>query len=123
MTVLLWVLQVLLAAMFAVAGVMKSTQPIPELAERLPYVKDLAPGMVRFIGVAEMAAALGLILPAATGIATVLTPLAATGLVVVMALAAGFHARRGEYSAIAFNAALLVLAAVVAWGRFGPHSL
>ncbi|MFI0449212.1 DoxX family protein [Actinomadura sp. 6N118] len=123
MNVSLWVLQVLLAAMFAMAGVMKSTQPIPKLAGSLPYVKDLPVGTVRLIGVAELAAALGLILPAATGIATILTPLAATGLVVTMVLAAGFHARRGEYSAIAFNAVLLLLAAVVAWGRFGPHSL
>ncbi len=122
MNIFLWVLQALLAAMFAMAGVMKSTQPIEKLAGSLPYVKDLAPGTVRLIGVAELAAALGLILPAAAGIATVLTPLAATGLIVVMVLAAGFHYRRKEYSSIAFNAALLALAAVVAWGRSGPYA-
>ncbi|WP_406435249.1 DoxX family protein [Streptomyces sp. NBC_00631] len=58
----------------------------------------------------------------ATGIAPVLTPLAATGLVVVMVLAAITHARRKEPGAIAFNAVLLILAALVAWGRFGPYS-
>jgi hypothetical protein len=63
-----------------------------------------------------------LILPAATGIAPKLTPLAATGLVVLMVLAAITHARRKEPSAIAFNAVLLVPAAVVAWGRFGPYA-
>ncbi|WP_306457962.1 DoxX family protein [Streptomyces sp. SA15] len=58
----------------------------------------------------------------ATDIAPVLTPLAATGLVVVMVLAAITHARRKEPGAIAFNAVLLILAALVAWGRFGPYS-
>ncbi|MFI0968443.1 DoxX family protein, partial [Streptomyces sp. NPDC021080] len=80
------------------------------------------PATVRFIGIVEFAAALGLILPAATGIAPVLTPLAATGLAVTMILAAVAHARRKEPSAIVFNAVLLVLAALVAWGRFGPYS-
>lgn len=108
--------------MFATAGVMKTTQPIDRLAGALPYTKDLAPGTVRLIGAAELAAALGLVLPAATGIAVLLTPLAAVGLAVVMALAGTFHLRRREYSAIGMNAVLLALAVVVAWGRFGPYS-
>jgi hypothetical protein len=62
------------------------------------------------------------ILPAATGIAVVLTPLAATGLAVTMVLAGFVHARRKEPSGIATNAALLALAVVIAWGRFGPYS-
>src|ERR1044072_64011 len=107
MKVLLWVLQGLLAAMFAMAGVMKATQPIDKLAGTLPYAKDLAPGTVRLIGAVERAAALVLLPPAATGIAVVLTPLAAVGLAVVMVLAGAFHIRRGEYSAIGLNAVLL----------------
>lgn len=122
MNVFLWILQAVLAAMFAMAGVMKSTQPKDKLVEKLPWVADFSPATVRFIGIVEFAAALGLILPAATDIAPVLTPLAATGLVVVMILAAITHTRRKEPSAIAFNAVLLALAAVVAWGRFGPYS-
>ena len=51
-----------------------------------------------------------------------LTPLAATGLVVQMVLAAATHLRRKELSNIAVNAVLLALAAFVAWGRFGPYS-
>jgi hypothetical protein len=78
---------------------------------------------VKLIGTAELAAALGLILPAAARVAPVLTPLAATGLVVLMVLAAITHARRREPGGIAVNAVLLVLAAVVAWGRFGPYAL
>jgi uncharacterized membrane protein len=122
MSVVLWVLQALLAAMFGLAGVMKSTQPKEKLAKNLPWVGDVSLGTVRFIGVMELLAALGLILPAATGIATVLTPLAAIGLAVIMVLAAGFHARRKEPSGIVMNVVVLVVAAVVAWGRFGPYS-
>lgn len=123
MNVFLWIVQAVLAAMFAMAGVMKSTQPKAKLVEKLPWVADFSPATVRLIGVVELAAALGLILPAATGIAPLLTPLAATGLAVVMLLAAATHTRRREPSAIAFNAVLLVLAALVAWARFGPYSL
>lgn len=122
MNVFLWIVQAVLAAMFAMAGVMKSTQPKDNLVGRLPWTADFSQATVRFIGIMEFAAALGLILPAATGIAPVLTPLAATGLVVVMVLAAIAHARRREPGAIAFNALLLILAALVAWGRFGPYS-
>lgn len=123
MNILLWILQAVLAAMFLMAGVMKSTQPKAKLADKLPWVEDFSPGTVRFIGIAELAAGLGLILPAATGIAPILTPLAATGLVIVMIGAMITHARRKEPGAIAFNAVLLIAAAVIAWGRFGPYSL
>jgi len=95
---------------------------VSELDRRSTAADLVSPATVRFIGVVELAAALGLILPAATGIARVLTPVAATGLAVTMVLAAITHARRKEPSAIAFNAVLLVLAAVVAWGRFGPYA-
>jgi uncharacterized membrane protein YphA (DoxX/SURF4 family) len=122
MNVFLWILQAVLALMFAMAGVQKATQPKDKLVTRLPWVADFAQGTVRFIGIAELAGALGLILPAATGIAPVLTPLAAVGLAVIMVLAAITHARRKEPGAIAFNAALFVVAVVIAWGRFGPYS-
>ena len=123
MNVALWILQVVLAVSFALAGIMKLTQPKEKLVGRLPWVEDFPPATVKLIGSAEAAAALGLILPAATGIASVLAPLAATGMVVLMVLAAITHVRRKEPSAIAFNALLLVLAAVVAWGRFGPYAV
>lgn len=123
MNVFLWILQALLAAMFAMAGVTKSTRPKQQLASQLPWVEDFSPRLVRFIGAAELAAALGLILPAATGIAPILTPLAATGLAIIMAGAIAVHARRKEPQAIAFNTVLLIAAAAVAWFRFGSHSL
>jgi uncharacterized membrane protein YphA (DoxX/SURF4 family) len=122
MNVFLWILQAVLAVMFGMAGVMKSTQPKDKLAARLPWVEDFSPAVVRFIGVAELAAALGLILPAALDIAPILTPLAASGLVIIMVGAMITHVRRKEPGAIVFNAVLLIVAAVIAWGRFGPYS-
>ena len=123
MNVFLWILQWLLAVAFAVAGVLKSTQPKEKLAPQMPWVEDFSQPTVRFIGVAEFLGALGLVLPALTGIAPILTPLAATGIAVIMLLAALVHARRKEPSGISVTAVLLVLAAIVAWGRFGPYAL
>lgn len=69
-----------------------------------------------------MVAALGLILPAVTGIATVLTPLAAVGVALIMIGAVITHARRAEWQNVGFNVVLLAVAIVIAWGRFGPYA-
>jgi uncharacterized membrane protein YphA (DoxX/SURF4 family) len=122
MNIALWVVQIVLALMFAMAGAMKSSQPREKLLPRLPWVEDFSTPIVRFIGVAELLGAIGLVLPAATGIAPVLTPLAATGLAVIMIGAIVTHGRRREPSAIAFNVVLLIGLVLVAWGRFGPYA-
>lgn len=114
----LWILQVILAAMFLMAGFTKVSTPIEELTTMMPWVADMPLAVVRFIGASEILGALGLLLPSLLRIKPVLTPVAATGLVTVMVLAALFHASRGEFSSIGFNVVLASLAAVVAWGRF-----
>jgi putative oxidoreductase len=114
----LWVVQVLLALNFGLAGVMKSSAPIAELAQRMAWAGVLPEPLVRFIGVSELLGAIGLILPAATRIKPGLTPLAAAALLLVMVLAALFHISRGELSALPINATLGALAAFVAWGRW-----
>jgi hypothetical protein len=83
-------------------------------------VEDVSLPTLRLIGVVEVLGAVGLILPAATGIAPNLTPIAATGLALVMVLAVFRHLGREEYGAIAFTAVLLILSIIVAGGRFGP---
>ncbi|MEU6251361.1 DoxX family protein [Streptomyces sp. NPDC047043] len=122
MNVFLWIVQGVLAAVFATSGLIKTTKSREQLIPQLLWVSDVRTPVVRLIGIAEFAAALGLFLPGALDIGTVLTPPAATGLAVIMVLAMGLHARRREPAAIAFNAVLLVLAALVMWGRFGPHA-
>jgi uncharacterized membrane protein len=123
MNILLWILQGLLALAFLAAGVMKTTQPKEKLAPNMPWVNDFSSGTVKFIGAAEGLGALGLILPAVTGIAVILTPIAAAGLALTMLLAAVYHVRKGEYAALVPNGVLFLLAAVIAWGRFGPWPL
>ncbi|MGI5289939.1 DoxX family protein [Nonomuraea polychroma] len=123
MNVALWVVAGLLSLVFLAAGLMKISQPKEKpAASGMAWTEDFSPGAVKAIGTLELLAAIGLILPAALGIVPVLTPLAATGLVVVMIGAAVTHARRKEHQMILVNLVLLALAAVVAWGRFGPYS-
>jgi uncharacterized membrane protein YphA (DoxX/SURF4 family) len=119
----LWIIAGLLAAAFLAAGLMKVSQPKEKLAASgMGWTDGFSPGGVKAIGAVEVLAAVGLILPAALGIAPVLVPLAAVGLVLLMIGAAITHARRHELPMIAGNAVLLALAAVVVWGRFGPYS-
>lgn len=123
MNVVLWIIAGVLAAAFLGAGLMKVAQPKEKLAASgMGWTEDFNAGAVKTIGALEILAAIGLILPAALGIASVLTPLAALGLALLMIGAAIVHARRNESQMIVANAVLLVLALVVVWGRFGPYS-
>ncbi|MEH7253268.1 DoxX family protein [Neobacillus niacini] len=117
MNIALWIVQILLALMFLMAGSTKAFT-YEKAKASMPWVQDTSKGLVIFIGVAELLGALGLILPLALRIAPILTPLAALGLGVVMILAAGFHAKRKENKAIGMNIILLALALFVAIGRF-----
>src|SRR5688500_15122771 len=82
----LWIVQVLLAALFAFAGAVKLVTPIEEMA--LPFA--LPAVFIRFIGLCEVLGALGLVLPGLVRIRPDLTPLAAGGLAVLMVGAAMF---------------------------------
>lgn len=123
MNVALWVVQGVLAAFFLAAGIAKITRSREKLAAMMPWVEQFSPRVVRLIGVAEVAGALGLVLPAATDIAPVLTPIAATGLGLLMVLAMTLHTRRKEPQGVVLNVILLLALVFVAWGRFGPYSL
>jgi uncharacterized membrane protein YphA (DoxX/SURF4 family) len=122
MNVVLWIVAGALALAFLTAGLTKLTQPKEKLRANMAWVEDFSPGVIKAIGGLEVLAAVGLILPAALDVVPVLVPLAAVGLVVLMAGAAITHARRKEFPMIAINLVLLVLAAVVVWGRLGPYS-
>ncbi|WP_430780300.1 DoxX family protein [Actinoplanes sp. G11-F43] len=123
MNVVLWVVASLLAAAFLAAGAMKALQPKEKLAASgLAWAEDFSAGQVKAIGAVEVLGAVGLVLPALIGIAPVLVPVAATGLAVAMAGAVVVHIRRGEIPGAAPAVVLLLLAAFVAWGRFGPYA-
>ena len=119
MNIALWVVQILLALAFAMVGIMKVTQPIEKLEPRMGgWVKDVGSRGVRLIGTLEILGAIGLILPAVTGILPWLTPVAAVGLAMIMVGAMIAHGRRGEYSPIGVNVVLLLLTLFVIYGRF-----
>ena len=118
MGIALWVAQVLLAVAFLGAGATKLMQPKEKLAKNMGWVEDFSQPTVRIIGALEVLGAIGVVLPALTGILPWLTPLAALGLVLLMIGAALTHLRRTEYGYIAMNVVLLVLAAFVAYGQF-----
>ncbi len=121
MNVLLWIITSVLAALFLAAGVTKLTQPKEKLVSMMGWTEDFSAGTLKLIGALEVLAAVGLIGPALLGIAPVLVPLAAVGLVLIMVGAVITHARRRELPMIAGNVILLALAVVVVWGRFGPY--
>ncbi len=118
MKIALWIVQFLLALAFGMAGAMKAFTPAPELIEAMPWVGDAGVAVARIAGLAEVAGAIGLILPALTRIKPQLTAWAGVGLATVMLLAAGFHVTRGELFMLGPNFVLGALAAFVAWGRF-----
>lgn len=114
----LWIAQILAGALFAMAGVMKLSQPIDKLAARMTWVPRVPPAEVRFIGACELAGGLGLILPWATHMVPLLTPIAAVALALVMLLAIVHHLRHGEAKMVPLNLVLGGLALFVAWGRW-----
>jgi uncharacterized membrane protein YphA (DoxX/SURF4 family) len=115
MRIVLWVLQVLLAAMFVWHGLLYVAPP----AEMVDMMNSMiAPGFRMFIGAAELLAAVGLILPAATRILPWLTPLAAAGLMIITGSATVFHLSRGETSNAIFTVVLFLLATIVAYMRW-----
>ncbi|MEU6720994.1 DoxX family protein [Nonomuraea sp. NPDC046802] len=122
MNVFLWVVQALLAASFGMSGLAKLTRPKDKLVGKYPWMETFSQAAVRLIGVMEVLGAVGLIVPVLTGIAPVLTPIAAAGLAVMMILAAILHLRRKEPSGLPATVILFALAALVAWGRFGPYA-
>jgi putative oxidoreductase len=114
MNILLWVLQLLLALAFAAHGWMMLF-PSPEIAVQMNA--NLPRWFSLFIGVAELAAAVGLTLPGLTRIMPFFVTWAAAGIMIIMVSATGYHAARGEYSSSAATFVLLLMATFLVYGR------
>ncbi|MBV8300290.1 MAG: DoxX family protein [Candidatus Dormibacteraeota bacterium] len=124
MNLALWMLAGVLATVFVVAS---STKLVLSKATLLRiggavgrWVEDFDPATLKAIGVLELLAATGLILPAALHIAQIVVPLAACGAVLLFGGAAFMRFRRGERATMLGDLLYLAMAAFVAWGRFGP---
>jgi hypothetical protein len=113
--VLLWVLQFLLAAAFFAHGWLVLAPP-PEIGAQM--LASFPRGFWVFLGVAEVAAAFGLIVPGATRILPWLVTWAAAGLMVVMISATIYHTVRGEISSAFITLLLLAMATFVAYMRW-----
>ena len=115
----LWIVQALLAAIFLTAGLTKLTQPRLTLAAGpMSWAAEVDDQQFRTIGLLEVLGAVGLILPAALGIAPALTALAAVGLALTMVGAIVTHLRMGEPERLVMPILVLVLALIVAIERF-----
>ena len=115
LNVVLWMLQLLLAAAFLAHGWLMLAPPADMVAL---MNEQIGPNLRIFIGVAEVLAAVGLIAPGVTGILPWLTPLAAAGLMLVTGCAFVLHVYRGEMSSALTVAILFILASLVAYLRW-----
>ena len=113
----LWASQILLAAAFGLVGFMKTTMPIAELAHMFVWPGQVPEALVRFIGLAELSGAVGLVLPALTRIAPVLTPVAALSLIVLLACASVYDVAHGVFHSLGLIVVFVLMAAFIAWGR------
>jgi hypothetical protein len=113
--ILLWVLQALLAVAFLAHGLLLLMPP-PEVAAQMN--ESLPRWFSLFLGVAEILAAIGLILPGLTGVMPGLVSWAAAGIVIVMISATVYHIVRSENSSAAITFVLLMIAAFVAYARW-----
>jgi uncharacterized membrane protein YphA (DoxX/SURF4 family) len=120
MKIAVWILSALLAVAFLVAGGGKLLTPAGELQQMAHGVPVV---LMKLAGAAEVLGALGLVLPAATRIMPVLTPVAAIGLVVTMVAATITNFVSGQPGSAVLTIVLGILAAIVAFARFGPYAV
>jgi len=119
MNIALWIVQGLLALIYLMAGSRKVFQT-QKFQEQMKWAASSTKGYLVFIGIAEMAGAVGLVLPMLTGILPWLTVAAAAGLALVQLLAIiTVHIPKKEYKSLPVNLLLLALALFVAIVRFG----
>ncbi|WP_396668709.1 DoxX family protein [Microbacterium sp. R86528] len=115
MIIALWILNGILALAFLAAGAMKALRSKDALRASggMEWVDGFSPTAIRLIGVAEVLGAVGLILPLLTGIAPILTPIAATALAILMIGATVTHARRHEKVAPTLVLTVLTIASAI----------
>jgi hypothetical protein len=119
----LWIAAGLLATIALVGGISKTFVPKAKLAAAHggEWTAGASVGFVKALGLLELLAAAGLILPAVVDIAPVMVPVTAVCWVLLMIGAMITHGRLGQFKLVMLNSVYLVLAAFIAWGRFGPE--
>lgn len=123
MNLALWIAAGLLAVVALAGGISKAFVPKEKLAKAPggEWTEDVGAGFVKTLGVLELLAAVGLILPAVVDIAPVLVPVTAVCWILLMVGAMITHLRHGGVNKfVVLNLVYLAVAAFIAWGRFGP---
>ncbi len=121
MNLTLWIATGLLALVALAGGITKTFVPKEKLAVHRggEWTANAGVGFVKTLGVLELLAAVGLILPAVLDIAPVMVPVTAVCWVLLMIGAMVVHGRLGQFTLVMLNSVYLALAAFIAWGRFG----
>jgi hypothetical protein len=124
MNVALWITAGLLALVALTGGLTKTLVSKDKLAvhEGAAWTRGVSPAFVKTLGVLELLAAVGLILPAVTDVAPVLVPITAVAWVGLMVGAMITHGRLGQVKLVLVNVVYVALAVFIAVGRFGPES-
>lgn len=119
MNIALWVVQIILALIFFMAGTMKLIKSKNELRENLgDWLDQYSGSTIKLIGLLEVLGAIGMILPITINFFPILTPIASIGLALTMIGAMKIHIDRKESDKVKMNVLLLLLAVFVAIGRF-----
>lgn len=119
MSIAVWIASGLLAAAYLFSGSNKLFRPREALKPIMPFVEDLTAWQVKVIGALELLGAVGLIVPVLTGVAPILTPIAAVCLALLQVGAFALHVKRGEAkSASIINGMLFATAVFIAVTRF-----
>jgi hypothetical protein len=125
MNLTLWIITGLLIVVALTGGISKTFVSKDTLAH-VPggaWTNDHSAGFVKTLGVLELLAVAGFILPAVIDVAPALVPVTAVCWILLMVGAMTTHLRRGEGKFVTLNVVYLILAAFIAWGRFGPQPL
>lgn len=125
MHVALWIAAGLLALVALAGGITKTFMPLDKLSQHdgAAWTRNASPVFVRTLGVLEILAAIGLVLPAVLDIAVVMVPVTAACWIALMIGAIITHGRLGQGKLVAVNVAYLALALFIAVGRFGTTPL
>ena len=124
MNIMLWIAAGLLALVALTGGLTKTLVPKEKLEHHdgAAWTRGVSPAFVKTLGMLELLAAIGLILPAVVDVAPVMVPVTAVCWVALMIGAMITHGRLGQYKLVMVNAVYVVLAVFIAVGRFGPES-
>ncbi len=109
----LWLAQIVLAAIYIPAGMMKLLSPVADVAAQIPWAAEVPTWFLRGIGCIDLAAGCGIFLPALIRVLPKLTGTAALGSMLLQVCAMAFHAYRGEWMVLPFNVVIIGLSYLV----------